>query len=194
MRAMTDRRARWIALEPHACAPPLCVDAVSASCVFASQTMLEFRYRIRGEVEQLPLPAAPGGQRRDGLWQHSCCEAFISTGDGTYVELNFAPNGDWAAYHFSAYRKRGADPVMAAPAVRTQHGPGWFELAADVDVRPWLAVEAGKPLQISLAAVLEERADRCSYWALRHAGERPDFHDATGFTLQVTLAASAVNC
>ena len=181
-----------IPLEPHAAALPAAVDAVGAGCILRSDDRLALRYRIRGERAQLQLPPVGDGRRRDGLWEHTCCEAFISTGAGAYLELNFAPSGDWAVYRFSAYRRRSEDPVMPAPVIRTQHASDGFELEADVDGCARLWNDATSPLRISLTAVIEERGGRRSYWALRHPGERPDFHDADGFTLTIERSAAPV--
>ena len=41
------------------------------------------------------------------------------------------------------------------------------------------------PARLGLTAVIEEAGGRLSYWALRHPAERPDFHDAGGFALEV---------
>ncbi|MBE9578962.1 MULTISPECIES: hypothetical protein [Moraxella] len=40
----------------------------------------------------------------DGLWQETCLECFIGLADGGYIEMNIAPDGRYALYHFSEYR------------------------------------------------------------------------------------------
>jgi hypothetical protein len=39
----------------------------------------------------------------------------------------------------------------------------------------------GTILELGLAAVLESAAGQRSYWSVRHAAERADFHDRRGF-------------
>ena len=63
--------------------------------------------RASGATEIL-LPVPTGPIACDNLWQHTCCEAFVSAaddGDG-YLEFNFSPSGCWAIYQFDAYRVR----------------------------------------------------------------------------------------
>src|SRR5690606_4833582 len=44
----------------------------------------------------LPAPQAPGPA--DGLWAHTCCEAFVAVaGETGYREYNFSPSGQWAS-------------------------------------------------------------------------------------------------
>jgi hypothetical protein len=38
--------------------------------------------------------------------------------------------------------------------------------------------------QLDLAAVIEERGGRISYWALAHPPGKPDFHHSDCFTLE----------
>jgi len=43
----------------------------------------------------------------------------------------------------------------------------------------------GTRLRISLTAVIEDTSGRIAYWALKHAPDKPDFHHAAGFILEV---------
>ena len=49
-----------------------------------------------------------------------------------------------------------------------------------------LRLRAGSALRLGLTAVIEDRTQGLSYWALKHAAEKPDFHRAESF--QVALA------
>jgi hypothetical protein len=40
-------------------------------------------------------------------------------------------------------------------------------------------------LKIALSAVIEDESGRVTYWALKHAPDKPDFHHAAGFILEV---------
>ena len=133
-----------------------------------------FRYVIEGELEALRLP--PPGLRP--LWQHTCCEAFIARpGSPAYHEFNFSPSGDWAAYAFTDYRQGG--PLDAPdPAIAVRALPGMLELNAALDL-------PGEHLLLGLAAVIEERDGTMSYWALRHASGKPDFHHRDAFMLEL---------
>ena len=121
----------------------------------------------------------------DELWQHTCFELFYRRqAPDPYCELNFSPSGEWAAYAFDRYRAgmRRRDDVQALRiAVRRRERT--LELEASVaapDLQP-----AG-PLSCAVSAVVEETDGTMSYWALKHPGEKPDFHHRDAFALQLS--------
>lgn len=132
----------------------------------------------------LLLPAtAEQPSRRDGLWQHTCLEAFVAATDGEpYWELNLAPSGDWAVYRFDGYRSQQQSPPLAAPPVSIRSRSDGVELRLRWPLPRELA-DAG-PLSLGITAVLEQRNGAISYWALHHPGPEADFHRREGFTLQ----------
>jgi hypothetical protein len=146
---------------------------------------LALEYRLAGDLASLRLPEPRASLRSDGLWRHSCFEAFIGhAGAGDYWEYNFSPSGAWAAYHFTGYRE-GMAPLMkgAAPQVQQKIGSESCEVLATVDLS-WLAKSsAGAGLRLGLAAVIEDRAHVLSYWALKHPSGKPDFHHADSFVV-----------
>jgi hypothetical protein len=56
-------------------------------------------------------------------------------------------------------------------------GPRQLQLNAS------LSVTQNEELLIGLAAVIEEKSGTLSYWALRHAPGKPDFHHPDAFAL-----------
>lgn len=128
-------------------------------------------------------PAAAIPRRLDGLWQHTCLEAFVAAVDQeAYLELNLSPAGDWNVYGLEGYR-RGLAPlaeVTKLPACidRKSHR---LELAVTLPLPPSLA--AAPQLAVGLTAVLEASDGQLSYWALQHPAAEPDFHLRAGFTL-----------
>lgn len=154
-------------------------------------TRLEVYFRLVADLQQLRLPSPRQGQRRDALWRHTCFEVFArARDDAGYVEVNLAPSGDWAAYHFSAYRE-GMQPIapFGAPVLECS------ETATTLDLRTSLSLgelRAGTPqraamtLDVALAAVIEELSGRLSYWALTHPDpRRPDFHHPESFVHEI---------
>jgi hypothetical protein len=144
---------------------------------------------LAGPIGRLAIPQRLRPQRAERLWEHTCFEAFISPGTGPrYYELNFSPSTHWAAYEFEGYREGMRPLELAAPpqlaVVETADElrvTARMELAA-LPNAPW-------PWRVGLAAVVEERSGRRGYFALRHARDKPDFHDAAGFA--VSLDGSA---
>ena len=139
---------------------------------------LAVRYRIEGAIGRLLIPEAAAPTPGEGLWQHTCCELFVApTGAQAYHEFNFSPSGQWAAYAFQSYRKGGA-AATEAPGIVVRRSDQRLELEARV------AAPAGR-LRVGLCAVIEDRDRALSYWALRHAPGKPDFHRAEAFALEV---------
>lgn len=143
---------------------------------------LALRWRLEGELGDLRLPeVAAAPERRDGLWEHTCFEAFLGRrGDGAYGEINLSPAGHWNLYRLEGYRS-GLHPdpqAVALPSLRFE-GPQWLELALEL---PASLLPAGPGnLELAITAVLEDRAGSCSYWALAHTGSEPDFHRRESF-------------
>jgi hypothetical protein len=144
-----------------------------------------------------------GPQRRDGLWQHTCFEAFVGVlGSEPYWEFNLAPSGDWNVYRFDGYRDGQAPEVVDGPLPLTVMGPRAAPAAADCRLTAPRALleldlccslppllqerwQAGSTLELGLTAVLEGRDGDLSYWALQHPGSEPDFHDRRGWLLRL---------
>jgi hypothetical protein len=150
-------------------------------------TGLVLHYSVTGQVDGIQLPpTAPTGPA-DGLWQHTCLEAFVSPVQAAYYrEFNFSPSQQWAAYCFSAERQRDANAETCQPiqpairlGTRLDHSPGQFDLWATL---PEAALPPGPRLCLGLSAVIETHGGHLSYWALQHPrADRPDFHHRGGW-------------
>ncbi len=138
-------------------------------------------YRIEQALTLLWLPPAAPPLRRNELWRHTCCEAFIIPAGGpAYREFNFSPSGSWAVYDFADYRQSMASPLLdTSPriACRRDGDDLWLRAELPAALLPPGAASLG------LCVVAETVAGDMSYWALTHAGARPDFHLAASFTL-----------
>jgi hypothetical protein len=169
-------------LSPHPDWPCEAVSQIAVEVARIGADRLSLLYRLTagpGLVIPPPGPAA----RTDGLWKHTCFEAFLRVpGAAGYVELNLSPSGEWAAYRFEAYRDGMAAADIAAPQIAWTATDGGYELSADLDAIPDLA---GRPWRLGLSAVIEETAGRSSYWALAHPPGRADFHHDDGFALDL---------
>ena len=115
------------------------VHDLSVTIARLSADRLKLTYRFSGDLEALRLPEPRSAARTDGLWRHTCFEAFIGhSGAGDYWEYNFSPSGAWAAYHFSGYRE-GMAPLLkgAPPDIVRNMGGETIELAVSLDLS-WL--------------------------------------------------------
>ena len=152
---------------------------------------------MRGALNELRLPGGAAAPTcTDGLWQHTCFEAFVGTeGNSAYREFNFAPSADWAAYLFSDERVRDVAAETAAslapPRIVTSRSRGAvFTLGAEVPAG-WLPDAADRSWSLGLSAVIESADGRLSYWALRHMAPRPDFHQRAGWAARVTAPVAS---
>lgn len=143
---------------------------------------LSLCYRLTGDLTHLRIPAQQPPTATDGLWLHTCFEAFVAVaGEAGYHEFNFSPSGQWAAYAFSSTRvRREWIPAQAPVAIFTQT-PDALVMEAVLPALDLTANPSGKSLQLALTAVLETQAGQLSYWALHHPSANPDFHDREGF-------------
>jgi len=172
-------------LLPHPANPSPAPALELSAEVERSADRLELRYELRGEVARVrwPEPAAPW--RADGLWQHTCFEAFCAVPSGSaYYEFNFSPAGAWAAYRFGGYRERLADPELrSAPLVALREGEGGAQLEVSLDTGGLPRLGATQPIELALAVVIEGQDRALHHYALAHPAEQPDFHDRRGFLL-----------
>ena len=163
------------------------VHDLSVAIARLSADRLRLTYRLCGDLEALKLPEPRSAARTDGLWRHTCCEAFIGhSGAGNYWEYNFSPSGAWGAYQFSGYRE-GMAPLLkgAPPEIVRNTGGETLELAVSLDLS-WLTTAFPvRGLRLGLAAVIEDKAQVLSYWALKHPAEKPDFHHAGSFVVEL---------
>jgi hypothetical protein len=170
-------------LTPHPATPPKQVEAVRVQVARCGDTLwLEYLVQPAGAVR---LPAAPStrtaGGRADGLWQATCLELFVrASGANGYLEFNFSPSRQWAAYAFDGYREGMRDLPAQDPGLRATVAGERYALA--VEDLPGLP--AG-PLRIALTAVIEEIDGTKSYWSLAHPPGKPDFHAPENFALEV---------
>jgi hypothetical protein len=166
-------------------------------CASATRTgadlLLEFR--LAGDLARVRWPPPAAAQRRDGLWRHTCFEAFFRRAGGAgYCELNLAPSTQWAAYAFSGYRSgmRVLD-LAQPPGIEAHLGEPQALLRARVPLGPLLkalgtrAVARDEAIELSLSAVIEEQRGALGYWALRHPAPQPDFHHPLGFVAALAV-------
>jgi hypothetical protein len=176
-----------LALICHPATPCTYVSAVTARVDRLSEDLLILYYQVVGDIDQLQLPAQHRSAHTNGLWQHTCFEAFVrEEGARTYLELNFSPSSEWAVYRFDDYR-RGMTAIepLHAPKILCRRREARLEADVDVHLSGLLPQEN---LQLALAVVLEDLQGRISYWALKHPPGNADFHHDAGFALTLPPA------
>jgi len=170
-------------LVPHPGNPRPAPELRIAASVERTEHTLELRYELAGDLAAVAWPAATTQERSEGLWRHTCFEAFCALpGAGAYYELNFSPSTCWAGFRFGGYRERLADPEFAAaPTIETREAGALRVVDIRVDIGKLPRLKPKAPLEVGLAAVIEGRDARIHHFALGHPAERADFHDRRGF-------------
>ncbi len=171
----------------HPKTPAHYIESINVAYEMSEQGQFWLRYNvevpepmIKSANEQVPL-------RTDDLWQTTCFEAFLAIENKPeYIELNFSPSTQWAAYQFKGYRQGRSDlALMTVPVICLDLSNSHLTLYATVMLPPdW----QHSVFSIGLSVVAEEPSGIKSYWALDHKKAEPDFHDRSCFTLQLEAA------
>ena len=154
---------------------------------------LVLSYLVTGNMSAIRMPPATEGGRSDGLWRHTCFEAFLHASQGaTYYELNFSPSRQWAAYRFSSYRQgmSMADEISALP-VETYSEPDRYTLQTSLNLDRFVSLSRDGVWRLALSALIEDTSGRMSYWALAHPSGKPDFHHADCFVYEFSPAVAS---
>ncbi len=145
----------------------------------------QLRYELPARGVRVPAALSEPG-RGDELWCHTCVELFVASATTRdYREFNFAPSGAWAAYDFDDYRQRSATlPDLQAPVISCST-ERMFIISVNLPAKS-LPDWPVNTLCLGLTAVIESQDGTLSYWAIKHPGERPDFHHRAGFTFALS--------
>ena len=176
-----------VSLVPHTKNQTLAVRSIKAEINMTSDGALRLRYSLEGELDQLAIPAMAPPVHTDGLWRHTCFEAFVAAGNSSeYCEFNFSPSTQWAAYGFARYRQEML-PLQcgACMPVEVCHSNERLELEASITSMALRTLAGDGEIRIALAVVVEEKDGRLSYWALVHPSSSPDFHHPDSFILHL---------
>jgi len=174
-----------IPLNSHPSTPCELIRRFTVRVQKTSDGVLALEYTVEGDVAGLHIPRPRVARRTDGLWRHTCFEAFLMHREG-YYEFNFAPSSEWAVYHFESYRD-GMSVVRQAPPLKISLTLDAYRLGlnAMIDLNGLSTEIESATLSLALSAVIEEQDGRLSYWAFKHPPGQPDFHHPDGFALRL---------
>ena len=184
---MESTETPWTALVSHALTQGDVTYGVAVHVELKALATVVFRYVLRADISRVRIPPAQSVARADGLWRHTCFEAFImAPGAAGYYEFNCSPSRQWALYHFDAYRE-GMSPaeLEPPPELCVRHFEDRLEFDAAVHLNDLIALRGASRLLLGLSAVIEEESGTLSYWALKHPSGKPDFHRPEGFVLEL---------
>jgi hypothetical protein len=147
---------------------------------------LSLTYQIEGEVNAILWPelvASP--QRIQGLWEQTCLECFIAVPQSpNYWELNLSSNQNWNLFALDGYRSGLQEsPTFSKFPFDCYSAFDQVTLTARFNLS--LLIAPTDAIELSMTAVIQSISDqRCSYWAIAHAGQEPDFHQRDSFVLR----------
>ena len=185
----------WIALVGHSSMQGAFVHGIDALAEVSESGLGVFRYVLRADIARVRIPPQQQPeqppQRAHDLWKHTCFEAFIGAPGATgYCELNFSPSRQWAAYRFTAYRVGMSSPDLATPPqISVRRFADRVELDAAVPLHDFIAARGAPRLKVGLNAVVEDENGTLSYWAVKHAPGKADFHWPEGLVLELPIQA-----
>jgi hypothetical protein len=161
------------------------VSGIAATVTRPQPDTLALSYVVSGTIGEVRWPDEAAPARTDGLWQHTCFEAFIRPSPGAgYCEFNFAPSREWAAYQFDGYRAGMRAAEIGVPAISGEAAEKTYTLRATLHWDRLSDLMRDNGWRLGLAAIIEETGGRKSYWALAHPPGKPDFHHADCFALE----------
>jgi hypothetical protein len=165
------------------------VRAIAVKLGWTPEDALAVRYELEGDLKRLCVPRA-SSPLGDELWLHTCFELFIGgprpSRQRAYHELNFSPSGQSTACAFQGYRDRSTIAVpQIEPQVDVCEREGGLTLNAVIHLDHLGIAREGRSLSLGAAAVIEARDGTLTYWALRHAPGRPDFHHPDAFAFRL---------
>jgi hypothetical protein len=180
------------ALVPHPTTPSQHIGPVAADIGTDAQ-LLVVRYEVCGAIDKILWPEPAAATRSDNLWQHTCFELFVGSTDGpSYVEFNFSPSAQWAAYRFDGYRAGMREHTLdRMPHIVCRYGANRMYLEATLG-RDALPRTSDARVRIGISAVIEDDATAKTYWALAHPEGKPDFHHADAFALELGHADAGI--
>lgn len=170
-------------LVPHPSQPLSARPHLRATAGRTTDGGLLLDYRLNVPDGRIRLPSSSPVRRLDGLWRHTCFEAFIAApGTSSYREFNLSPSGDWQAYDFTRYRQGCPLEPATEPALDCRTDAEGLRLTATI---PAIDLYPKTTWRLGLSAVLEDTDGNLSYWALVHPSAKPDFHHPDSFTLEL---------
>jgi hypothetical protein len=162
------------------------VRSIQSRASFLDPGTLSLGFTLLGNLDQLVIPP-PGPSVRTGeLWEHTCFEAFLAPeGKESYHEVNLSPSTAWATYAYSRYREGGLADRELEPRMVVHLRPDRLELHALLGLDKTVALNRRQHLRLGLSAVIEQKDGSLSYWAIKHAEGRPDFHHPVSFAMEL---------
>ena len=150
------------------------------------ENILSLHYAVRGEIENILLPASAAPTRKDDLWRATCFEFFMALPScPEYWEFNMSPSSEWNIYRMDAYRQVNMreETIIFQLPFEFQKDAGGYLLDISVDLNS--IIQPKQSLQVGITAIIQTKDENETYWALAHPGIHADFHLRDSFNIEV---------
>ncbi len=145
--------------------------------------LLVLQYKMTGAIESVLIAEPEIPTRQMGLWETTCFECFFGiSGQDSYWEVNLSTVGYWNIFKLDHYRS-GLREELAIEELTISIDRSMFSLETILDLSV-LGLEAND-LELSATAVIADKFEGMSYWAVCHAGIDADFHLRDSFVIQM---------
>ncbi|MEA5594915.1 DOMON-like domain-containing protein [Rivularia sp. UHCC 0363] len=147
---------------------------------------LTLNYALKGDLEKIEIPTTVDiPTRKDRLWETTCFELFLGKHNYThYWEFNLSPSGDWNIYRFERYREvmELEHRVIILPfnVIRDSNS-----LFLELEFNMQCLTSIDRNFDVSITTVIKHKTGDTSYWAVKHCGEKADFHLRDSFLFYV---------
>ena len=123
--------------------------------------------------------------RQLDLWSHTCCEFFLGLKDDSkYWEFNLSPAGHWNVFRFLDYRQNMTQETAFDTLPFRVLQDNYLQVSLQIELNKIIKPE--QSLEIGVTAVIEDRENQLSYWALNHPGKEADFHLRDSFAIALS--------
>jgi len=189
-----DNKIEWLPLtvfEPTG--SPLNVEAQAK----LSGHALHVNFKVMGDTSTLLMTETQRPQqllRGTELWKHTVFEFFMGPmSDEFYYEWNFSPALEWDFHAFLQYRQKNTIASLANGGIlncTSDKDKNTFILKTTIDLSfsetlLWY-LNTHQPLRLGISAVLENKNFELTHFALKHLGNKPDFHNSKTWTQSLT--------
>lgn len=168
-------------LTPHPACPTGPIRRITADISTDLEGGVRIEFRAAGVTGGIRIPETTPPARQDNLWRTTCFEAFFAAPDGRYLEFNFSPSTQWAAYAFGRYRERVEAAQTPTPDITRRVTARQLTLTAKLRFSEDRTFSPQEGIRLGLSAVIEDNVGGITYWALSHPSDKPDFHHPGGF-------------
>jgi len=157
---------------------------ISADLAIRSSDHIDLIFQWNDPDKKIVFSEEPANGRHVGLWQQTCFEVFIQpSGVKKYFEINLTPQKAWNVFSFDDYRM--PQPPRELPGAHLVS----FNFKAGELKATFKVPEADlRKINVSFCSVVVLKDTGVTYWSVKHADTKPNFHHFGSFITERTTS------